>query len=239
MHIVFLRKLFYLLCILCIFIIGCGNKADSFNKKGLSFFNQRKYDEAIAEFKKALEFNPDHFDANYNLGVAYYAKGMLDESLAELKRAIQIDPEEPKAHYNIAFVYLAKQMAQEAIQEYKTSVDLYSKKNDPIKESEALLYLSVAYSLTENHDKALSVCKRAIELNPKLEDGHYFLGVCYYKNNMYDEAIAELKKTIELNPAAEKAHSVLQVIYDKLGMADEAAKEGLIIQQLLQERRNR
>lgn len=46
----------------------------------------------------------------------------------------------------------------------------------------------------ENHDEALLACKKAIALNPELEDGHYFLGVCYYKNNMYDEAIAALKK---------------------------------------------
>ncbi|MCF6148503.1 MAG: tetratricopeptide repeat protein [Candidatus Kuenenia sp.] len=235
----FTRKLFYLSLIFYTFIIGCGNKADSLNKKGLSFFNQKKYDDAIVEFKKALEVNPNHYEARYDLGMAYYAKGMIDESLAELKRAIELNPKEPKAHYNIAFAYMAKQMVPEAIQEYKTAIDLFSTKKDLLKEAEAHLYLSVAYSLMENHEKALLACKKAIELNPKLEDGHYFLGVCYYKNNMYDEAIVELKKTIELNPKAEKAHSVLQVIYDKLGMTDEAMKEKFILQQFSQDRRNR
>ena len=235
----FIRKLSYLSLLFCIFIIGCGNKADSFNKKGLSFFEQKKYDEAIDAFKKALEINTNHYDAHYGLGVVYYAKGMIDESLTELKRAVELNPEEPKARYNIAFAYMAKQMTMEAIQEYKTAIDLFSLKKDVKKEAEAHLYLSVAYSLMENHDEALLACKKAIELNPELEDGHYFMGVCYYKNNMYDEAIAALKKTIVLNPKAEKAHSVLHVIYDKLGMVEEATRERFILQQFTQERRNR
>ncbi|HHT9129570.1 MAG TPA: tetratricopeptide repeat protein, partial [Candidatus Brocadiaceae bacterium] len=80
-------------------------------------------------------------------------------------------------------------------------------------------------------------CKRAIEINPNLEDGHYFLGVCYSEKNMFDEAIAEFKKVLQLNPKAEKAHNLLFVIYDKLGRTEEAIEEDRILKQLAVERR--
>ena len=108
------------LLVLCV-TVGCGNKADYHNKEGLYLYSKRKYDEAIAEFKKALELNQKHYDAHFNLGVVYYAKNMPDESIAELKKAIEVNPNEPKAYYNIAFAYVAKEKVEEAISEYKKS----------------------------------------------------------------------------------------------------------------------
>jgi len=230
-------QLIFILFITTIFIAGCGNKADSYNKKGLVFYDQRKYDKAITEFKKALEVNPNHYEAHFDLGMAYYSKGMIDESIKELKRAIEIDPNKAKAHYNIAFAYMANEDALTAIQKFEKAIQSFSDKNEKKKEAEAYLYLSVAHSLLEEHEKALDICKKAIQTYPKLEKGHYFLGVCYYKNEMYDEAIAELKKTIELNPESEKAHSVLYAIYDRLGKSEEAMKHRMVLQRLSQQRR--
>ena len=116
-----------LLLVFCI-TAGCGNKADYHNKEGLHLYNKRKYDEAIVEFKKALELNQKHYDAHFNLGVVYYAKNMSDESIAELKRAIEVNPNEPKAYYNIAFAYVAKEKVAEAISEYKKAIELYAAK---------------------------------------------------------------------------------------------------------------
>ena len=115
------------LLVFCI-TIGCGNKADYHNKEGLYLYNKRKFDEAITEFKKALELNQRHYDAHFNLGIVYYAKNMHDESIAELKKAIEVDPNEPKAYYNIAFAYVAKEKVAEAISEYKKAIDLFAAK---------------------------------------------------------------------------------------------------------------
>ena len=107
------------------------------------------------------------------------------------------------------------------------------------KEAEGYLYLAVAYSLIEKQEEAFNACKKAVEINPELEDGHYFFGVCYYKKNMFDEAIAELKKTVQLNPKSEKAHSILLAIYDKLGNTEGVFEENRILKQLEMERRER
>ncbi|MCR4322198.1 MAG: tetratricopeptide repeat protein, partial [Candidatus Brocadiaceae bacterium] len=116
----------WMLLLICCFTISCGNKADYHNKEGLYLYNKRKYDEAIVEFKKALELNQKHYDAHFNLGVVYYAKNMPDESIAELIRAIEVNPNEPKAYYNIAFAYVAKEKVEEAISEYKKAIELYA-----------------------------------------------------------------------------------------------------------------
>ncbi|MEP9411007.1 MAG: tetratricopeptide repeat protein [Candidatus Brocadia sp.] len=224
------------LLILCL-VAGCGNKADSYNKKGISLYNRGKYTEAIEEFKRALELNPNHYDARFHLGIVYYAKGMIDESIAELKKAIDTDHDEPKAHYNIAFAYVAKENVEDALSEYQKAIKLFAARKDKKKEAEGYLYMAVAYSLIEKNEEAFAACRKALEINPDLEDAHYFLGVCYYKKNMIDEAIAAFKKVIQLNPKSEKAHNLLFTIYDKIGKTEEAIEEDRILKQIAKERR--
>jgi superkiller protein 3 len=227
-------KLIFLL-IFCV-VAGCSNKADSYNKKGISLYNRGRYTEAIAEFKKTLELDPHHYDAHYHLGIAYYAKGMTDEAITELKKAIEVNPAEPKAHYNIAFAYVTKENVAEALAEYRKAIELFAARKDKKKEAEGYLYMAVAYSLIEKNEDAFLACKKALEINPDLEGAHYFLGVCYYKKNMIDDAIAAFKKVIQLNPKSEKAHNLLFTIYDKLGRIEEAAEEDRILKQIARER---
>ncbi len=221
--------------VFCCLMAGCGSKANVHNKKGFALYNKGKYEDAIAEFKKALELKPNHYDAHIGLGGAYSAKGMHDEAIAELKKAIAINPNDPKAYYNIAFVHVAKEDVASALPAYQKAIDLYASRKDK-KAAEGYLYMAVAYSLIEKHEDAFATCKKAVEINPDLEDGRYFLGVCYYKKNMYDEAISEMKKALQINPKMEKAHSILFVIYDKLGRTAEADEENRIIRQFALER---
>ena len=72
------------------------------------------------------------------------------------------------------------------------------------KEAEGYLYLAVAYSLIEKQEEAFNACKKAVEINPELEDGHYFFGVCYYKRICLMRPSQSLKKTVQLNPKSEK-----------------------------------
>jgi len=65
-------------------------------------------DEAIAEYKKAVEINPEYAEAHFNLGLSYYRKGMYDEAIAAFNRAIEINPEYTKAHNNVAILYYHK-----------------------------------------------------------------------------------------------------------------------------------
>ena len=50
----------------------------------------RQYDEAIKQFKKTLEIDPNHGFAHYGLGGAYVQKGMYDEAITELQKSMDI-----------------------------------------------------------------------------------------------------------------------------------------------------
>jgi tetratricopeptide (TPR) repeat protein len=67
--------------------------ADEQFKTGESFFKLSKWQEAIAWFQKALDFNPEHFQARLFVGEALLRIGSLPEAIRELEQAYRMDPD--------------------------------------------------------------------------------------------------------------------------------------------------
>lgn len=63
--------------------------------------------EAVAQFEKAVQENPDA-TAHFNLGSAYYAAHNLDGALKELQEAVALQPELYHAHYYLGAIWKTK-----------------------------------------------------------------------------------------------------------------------------------
>lgn len=68
---------------------------------GIVYAEKGRIDEAIWEFKSAIEVDPHHLESHVRLGRAYGSKGMTDKALSEFRKAIDIDLNEAIA--KIAF----------------------------------------------------------------------------------------------------------------------------------------
>jgi tetratricopeptide (TPR) repeat protein len=55
------------------------------------------------------------------------------------------------------------------------------------------------------YDEALIYYRNAIQINPKLAQGHYQLAQCYLRLNRFQEAFGELQKTVDLDPGNTEA----------------------------------
>jgi tetratricopeptide (TPR) repeat protein len=62
------------------------------NIVGVTLLEEKRYDEAAAEFRAALERQEDSPDANRNLGTALAAMGNVQEAIGYLRRAVQLAP---------------------------------------------------------------------------------------------------------------------------------------------------
>lgn len=66
-------------------------------KLGLAYYNlgmydAASYDKAIAEFKRAIELNPEDAPAMFGLGAAFLQKGLPREAIRVLERAVELRP---------------------------------------------------------------------------------------------------------------------------------------------------
>jgi tetratricopeptide (TPR) repeat protein len=66
---------------------GCSKNPNKYTDNGVEKSQQGKYDEAIAEFNKAIAANPEDARAYYCRSVAYFFKKDYDKSWEEVYKA--------------------------------------------------------------------------------------------------------------------------------------------------------
>jgi eukaryotic-like serine/threonine-protein kinase len=117
---------------------------------------------AIAAGRKAIELDPKHALAPYNLGIALAAKGQFDEAIACYRTAIELDPKHATTHVNLGVTLAAKGQFDEAIACYRTAITL-----DP-KSAMAHSNLGGALWWAKGQlDDAIAAWRRATELGSK------------------------------------------------------------------------
>ena len=85
-----------------------------------------RYQNAEVDYRKALEENPNHWDASYNLGNALYKQGKFEESTKQFQAVAGMAGENreelAKAFHNLGNSYLQTNKLSEAIEAYKNSL---------------------------------------------------------------------------------------------------------------------
>jgi DNA-binding winged helix-turn-helix (wHTH) protein/TolB-like protein/Tfp pilus assembly protein PilF len=83
-----------------------------------------RFEEAIAEAKRAQELEPLSFIGNSHLGWILYLAGRYDEAIAHCKRLLDVDPNFFPARRYLGLVYEQKGMYREAIDQFEQGVKL-------------------------------------------------------------------------------------------------------------------
>jgi tetratricopeptide (TPR) repeat protein len=73
---------------------------------GVAFGQKGQMDEAITQFRKAVEINPNFYEAHYVLGAALGQKAQLDEAISQFQEVLRLKPD-----YTAAQAYLEKARA--------------------------------------------------------------------------------------------------------------------------------
>ncbi len=76
------------------------------NRLGFIAINQDDTTEALVQFGKAAEYDPDLLDVHFNLGNLYLMTQQFRQAAASFERAIEIDPRHAPSHAQLASVYL-------------------------------------------------------------------------------------------------------------------------------------
>ncbi|MEA1928668.1 MAG: tetratricopeptide repeat protein, partial [Candidatus Auribacterota bacterium] len=94
----------------------------SHNMLGSVYQEKGMPSEAIREFHRALNLDPDNISAQNFLGSAYRSLGQLDRAIYEYKQALLINPEDATARNNLGVAYAELGRVEEASVEFQAAL---------------------------------------------------------------------------------------------------------------------
>jgi tetratricopeptide (TPR) repeat protein len=192
-------------------------RSDEHNTRGIELADRGWLDEAIREFKKAIELDPESAHAHDNLATVYSEKKLYREALKEYLTALELEPDSATAHYNLA-CFLATHGPDMAVDEYKEAIEL-----DP-EYPDAHLNLGMTYADQDRREEAKEEFKAAIELDPEDPVARHELAALLMDEADYRGAIAQLNEAARLEPENYEAHLDLGICYAQKGFYAEAER---------------
>ena len=98
---------------------------------GLLRANAGFYEQAEAEYQRAIELEPSNGDAYRRLGQVYERNNQLDQAHAALMKAAEVDPNYFKVYQDLGNYYSARGNDREAVHQLEKSVRLAPDESDP------------------------------------------------------------------------------------------------------------
>lgn len=126
--------------------------------------NIRKTDpqQAIALFRKALQFDPRSVRAHFQLGLVLTAQKNYPAAIESYQKAIVLNPEFPDTFFNLGFIYAVSKNYAGAEEMYARTVALKPNYLD-----EALFNLALVQSKQNKKEQSLVNLNKALTANPK------------------------------------------------------------------------
>ena len=147
---------------------------------------------AEANYKKAIEVNPNIPELYVSLAGFYVRTNLIDKAVEEYNVAIQKDPNSLSAHMGLGMIYDSRKNLDKAKEYYQKALKI-NPKFPPAANNLAYLYAESG----GNIDLALNLAQDAkaqVPDDPHISDT---LGWIYYKKNIYGRAVSYLKEASE------------------------------------------
>ncbi len=169
--------------------------AQESHNRGRTLFGEGKYDEAIAEFDKAISLDPQYALAYCYRGMTYSLKEQHDLALADFNTAIELNPESILAYCNRGDIYFDKEQYELAIADYSKALEL-----DP-EDSSVWNSKGVCLSRLDRYEEALECYDKALQIDPNY----------VYARNNKDRLIAFMAVPADTTPPSVIGNLVVTV----------------------------
>jgi tetratricopeptide (TPR) repeat protein len=178
-------------------------------------------------FAKGSSAHPKSARMLVGLGAAFYAAGSYDEAALRLCEASDRKPSDPTPYLFLGkmeqtisvlppcssqkLARFAEQQPENALANYYYSISLWKRARTSENAADT--------------EKAKTLLKKAVTIDPKLDEAYLQLGNIFSARNSYADAINAYQKAIEANPHSADAHYRLSLAYKHVGEGARAEQE--------------
>lgn len=177
--------------------------ADVYVEQAVLEFDEKRYEQALDNLRRALQIEPDHREALYYTGVVHMARGRPEEAIPFLERALAKAPNNVPIIFQLGLAYFARQ-------DYDRAQPLLERAFRADPGLDGLGYY-VGFLRYRNRDYrgALTAFRGGRVSNPQLQQlTRLYTGLALAGSGLPAQATAELQEAVRIAPASPVTGSV-------------------------------
>ncbi len=180
-----------------------GTLSKAWNNLGIVAVREGRTDDAIQNFRRALEIDPTYVVALENLGSAYRQQKRWDEAKRVLERALELSSNDPGANYGLGMIYAQLDDTDRAYEFLQKALAAHP--DYP----EALNNLGVLYLRTNRRAEAEKSFQESIRVAPAYDQSYLNLSRLYVLEGENEKARTVLLDLLKQHPAHAQAQKEL------------------------------
>lgn len=180
------------------------------DRLGVIYFDKRQDAEALAEFTKVTELDPNNAHGLMCLANVLAKRQKYSEAVTCFEKAIRLDPHLDIAYYGLGQVFLVQGKPQQAAEYFGKAVSL-KPYND------YYVALASAYLEAKEYAHAMRIYLNMMNFTQLDFNSYIGLGTAYFELEKYAAALSAFSKAAEINPADPVPYEHAATIYQKMG----------------------
>jgi len=206
-----------LLVISCLSFRVNAQNARQLYKTGLTFVEAGNLKDAVEQFSRALEIDPEYTEAYIERSRAYESLGNLQQAADDLKRALVFEQKEEELYYHAARVNFMLSNYPDALILVNKSLEL-NKKYETAYRLLCLIRLGL-----EDYSNALVAINKALEIKDSPEN-NFTRGQVSEKMKNFNQAELDYNKAVDKNKKYTEAYLALASVQLEMKKTDAAMK---------------
>ncbi len=184
------------------------------NNIGAAFMEQYKHEDAVKQFKQALERDANFAMARINLALAHFYLNDSRAAVEEARAAVKLAPDSPHAHYALAAALRNEKLYDESLAEFNKVLAIDSR------DSATNIQIGQLHSQKQQYPQAIAAFQRAIESEPFNATAVYSLAQALIRSGQQAEGQKALQRFQQLR--ASGYATTLGNVYGEKGRYAEA-----------------
>jgi tetratricopeptide (TPR) repeat protein len=184
------------------------------NNIGVALMEQYKHEDAVKQFKQALEGDTNFAVARINLALAYFYLNDSRASVEEARAAVKLAPDSPHAHYALAAALRNEKLYDESLAEFNKVLSI-----DP-RDPATNIQIGQLHAQKQQYPQAIAAFQRAIESEPYNATAVYSLAQALIRSGQTAEGQKTLTRFQQLR--ASGYATTLGNVYGEKGRYAEA-----------------
>ncbi len=181
-----------------------------------NYRNEGNINGAIEAYEKAIELDPQHFDAHFHLGNLYFVANRTTEAIFIYKQSIALQPDAVQNRFNLALAYDSAHYTADAILTLEDAI-----RRAP-NYTRAKMLLASIYLKTGDLNRAFTLYNSVLASAPNDIECLQKIASIQKDKHLHDDAITNYKKALTLQPNNQRMQLDLAYTYHLAGDLEHA-----------------